>query len=39
MNTKNKKQGNSIYKTIMTIIATAVVTSIVTTVLIYGSAL
>ena len=38
MNTKNKKQGNSIYKTIMTIIATAVVTSIVTTVLIYGSA-
>ncbi len=38
MNINNKKQGNSIYKTIMTIIATAIITSIVTIVWIYGSA-
>ena len=38
MNTSKKKQGNSIYKTIMTIIATAIITSIVTIVWIYGSA-
>ena len=38
MNTNKKKQGNSIYKTIMTIIATAIITSIVTIVWIYGSA-
>ena len=38
MNINKKKQGNSIYKTIMTIIATAIITSIVTIVWIYGSA-
>jgi len=38
MKVKNKKSGNSVYKTIMTIIATAIVTSIITTVWIYGSA-
>lgn len=38
MKVKNKKTGNSVYKTIMTIIATAIVTSIITTVWIYGSA-
>ena len=38
MNLYKKKQGNSIYKTIMTIIATAIITSIVTIVWIYGSA-
>ena len=38
MNINKKKQGNSIYKTIMTIIATAIITSIITTVWIYGSA-
>ena len=37
MKVKNKKSGNSVYKTIMTIIATAIVTSIITTVWIYGS--
>ena len=38
MNTNKKKQGNSVYKTIMTILATAIVTFIITTVWIYGSA-
>ena len=38
MNTKKRKQDNSIYKTIMTIIATAIVTFIITTVWIFGSA-
>ena len=38
MNTNKQKTTNTIYKTIMTIIATAVVTFIVTTVWIYGSA-
>ena len=38
MNTKKRKQDNSIYKTIMTIIATAIVTFIITTVWILGSA-
>ena len=38
MNINKKKQGNLIYKTIMTIIATAIITSIVTIVWIYGSA-
>ena len=34
---KNKKSGNSVYKTIMTITATAIVTFVITTVWIYGS--
>ena len=38
MKVKNKNKGNSVYKTIMTIVATAIVTSIITTVWIYGSA-
>lgn len=38
MNTKKRKQDNSIYKTIMTMIATAIVTFIITTVWIFGSA-
>ena len=38
MNTKKNKQSNSIYKTIMTIVATAIVTFVITTVWIYSSA-
>lgn len=38
MNKNKQKQGNSVYKTIMTILATAIVTFIITTVWIYGSA-
>ena len=38
MKIKNKKSCNSIYKTIMTIVATAIVTSTITIVWIYGSA-
>ena len=38
MKVKNKNKGNSVYKTIMTIVATAIVTSIITTIWIYGSA-
>ena len=38
MNIKNKKQSNSIYKTIMTIVATAIVTFVITTIWIYSSA-
>ena len=38
MNTNKQKTTNSVYKTIMTIIATAIVTFIITTVWIYSSA-
>ena len=38
MNTNKQKPTNSVYKTIMTIIATAIVTFIITTVWIYSSA-
>ena len=38
MNQKNKNTKISIYKTIMTIIATAIITSVITTVWIYGRA-